>query len=125
MRNNSVLVDLFRANMAAADRPDQGPDQSSGSTDMANVSWVCPAIQPELAIAPPGTPKHSLLFRDAAAGQDADETTLLAATLLAQTAWDLYVDPERLEAAWREHRSDVDAVGGAGLTPAGHPGTST
>jgi aminobenzoyl-glutamate utilization protein B len=114
MRNNSVLVDLFRANMAAADRPDQGPDQSSGSTDMANVSWVCPAIQPELAIAPPGTPKHSLLFREAAAGRDADETTLLAATLVAQTAWDLYADPERLEAAWREHRSDIEAAGARG-----------
>jgi amidohydrolase len=112
MRNNQVLAARFRANMAAYGRSDMGPDPSSGSTDMANVSWVVPSIQPELAIAPPGTPKHSLLFRDAAAGPEADETTLLAATLLAQTAWDLFADPSLVEAAWREHRSE--AVGTAG-----------
>jgi amidohydrolase len=105
MRNNRVLVERFRANMAAYGRSDAGPDPSSGSTDMANVSWVCPSIQPELAIAPPGTPKHSLLFRDAAAGPQADETTLLAATLLAQTAWDLFADAALVRAAWEEHRA--------------------
>ena len=53
---------------------------------MANVSWVCPTIHPDLAIAPEGAPGHSILFRDAAATPRADETTLLAATLVAQTA---------------------------------------
>jgi amidohydrolase len=105
MRNNAVLAGRFRANMAAYGRPDQGPDPFSGSTDMANVSWVCPAIQPELAIAPAGTPKHSLLFRDAAGLPPADETTLIAATLLAQTACDLFLDPALVEAAWQEHRA--------------------
>jgi hypothetical protein len=44
---------------------------------MANVSQVCPAIHPDLAIAPEGTAGHSILFRDAAAGPRADEITLL------------------------------------------------
>jgi amidohydrolase len=105
MRNNPVLAERFRANMAAYGRLDQGPDPSSGSTDMANVSWVCPAIQPELAIAPAGTPKHSVLFRDAAASGPADETTLLAATLLAQTAWDLFADPGLVQRAWQAFRA--------------------
>jgi len=100
-----VLAELVRANMAAAGRPDQGPDECSGSSDMANVSWVCPAIQPELAIAPPGTPKHSTAFRDAAALGLADETTLLAATLLAQTACDLYLEPANVAAAWEAFRA--------------------
>jgi amidohydrolase len=105
MRNNPVLAERFRVNMAAYGRPDQGPDASSGSTDMANVSWVCPAIQPELAIAPLGTPKHSILFRDAAAASPADKTTLLAATLLAQTAYELFADPELVERAWQAFRT--------------------
>ena len=61
---------------------------------MANVSWVCPTIHPELAIAPEGTPGHSILFRDAAVTPRADETTLLAATLVAQTAYELFADPD-------------------------------
>ena len=81
-----VLAERFRANMAAYGIADQGDDPNAGSTDMANVSWVCPTIHPDLAIAPEGTPGHSILFRDAAATPQADETTLLAATLVAQTA---------------------------------------
>lgn len=104
MRNNRVLAERFRANMAAYGIADQGDDLNAGSTDMANVSWVCPTIHPDLAIAPEGTPGHSVLFRDAAATPEADETTLLAATLIAQTAYELFADPTLVEAAWQEFR---------------------
>src|SRR6185295_2725880 len=104
MRNNPVLAERFRANMAVYGITDQGDDPYAGSTDMANVSWVCPTIHPDLAIAPEGVPGHSILFRDAAATPQADETTLLAATLVAQTAVDLSLEPELVEAAWRAFR---------------------
>ncbi|MFP5341477.1 MAG: M20 family metallopeptidase [Candidatus Limnocylindria bacterium] len=105
MRNNQVLAARFRANMAAYGIADMGDDPTSGSTDMANVSWVCPTIHPDLAICEPGVPGHSIRFRDAAAMPRADETTLLAATLVAQTAVDLYADPTLVEAAWAEFRA--------------------
>jgi amidohydrolase len=101
MNNNPILAERFRANMAAYGIADQGDDENAGSTDMANVSWVCPTIHPDLAIAPEGTPGHSILFRDAAIGPQADETTLLAATLVAQTAYELFADPALVTAAWR------------------------
>jgi metal-dependent amidase/aminoacylase/carboxypeptidase family protein len=102
MRNNRVLAERFRANMTAYGIADQGDDLNAGSTDMANVSWVCPTIHPDLAIAPEGTPGHSILFRDAAATPRADEVTLLAATLIAQTALELFNDPVLVAAAWAE-----------------------
>jgi amidohydrolase len=105
MRNNQVLAERFRANMAAYGIDDMGDDPNSGSTDMANVSWVCPAIHPDLAICDEGVPGHSILFRDAAATPRADETTLLAATLIAQTAVELLTDPALVEAAWAEFRA--------------------
>jgi amidohydrolase len=105
MRNNRVLAERFRANMAAYGIQDQGDDANAGSTDMANVSWVCPTIHPDLSIAPEGTPGHSILFRDAAATPRADETTLLAATLVAQTAYELFADPALVAAAWQEFRA--------------------
>lgn len=104
MRNNTILGQRFLANMAAYGIEDMGDDANAGSTDMGNVSWVCPTIHPDLAIAPEGTAGHSILFRDAAATPRADEVTLLAATLVAQTAYDLYADPALVEAAWREFR---------------------
>jgi len=97
-------VRFARRHAEAGAQIDQGDDPSAGSTDMANVSWICPTIHPDLAIAPEGTPGHSILFRDAAATPRADETTLLAATLVAQTAADLFLDPVLVEAAWRAFR---------------------
>jgi amidohydrolase len=104
MNRNRTLEARWLANAAAYGIEDEGPDPSSGSTDMGNVSWVCPTIHPELSIAPAGTPGHSTLFRDAAATPKADETTLLAATLVAQTAYELFADPDLVDAAWREFR---------------------
>ncbi len=92
--------------MAAYGIVDQGDDLNAGSTDMANVSWVCPTIHPDLAIAPEGTPGHSIRFRDAAVSAEADATTLLAAALVAQTALDLFRDPYLVAAAWAEFRNE-------------------
>jgi amidohydrolase len=102
MKQNRTLEARWVANAEAYGIADQGPDPNSGSTDMGNVSWVCPTIHPELAIAPEGTAGHSILFRDAAATPAADATTLLAATLVAQTAYELFADPELVAAAWRD-----------------------
>jgi amidohydrolase len=104
MRNNAVLTERFRANMAAYGIEDQGADENSGSTDMGNVSWVCPTIHPDLAIAAEGTPGHSIEFRDASVTPRADEVTLLAATLVAQTAYELFADPGLVAAAWQAFR---------------------
>jgi amidohydrolase len=102
MKTNRLLAERWVANAAAYGIQDEGPDPTSGSTDMANVSWAVPAIHPELAITDRPTPGHSTEFRDAAARPRADETVLLAATLVAQTALDLYLDPGLVQAAWAE-----------------------
>jgi amidohydrolase len=106
MRNNRPLAERFRANMTAYGIEDMGDDPNAGSTDMANVSWVCPTIHPDLPICEEGVPGHSIAFREAAVAPRADETTLLAATLVAQTAVDLFMDPTLVEAVWTAFRED-------------------
>jgi amidohydrolase len=105
MKQNRTLEARWVANAEAYGIVDQGSDANSGSTDMGNVSWVCPTIHPDLSIADEGTPGHSILFRDAAAMPKGDETTLLAATLVAQVAYELFADPSLVEAAWAEFRA--------------------
>jgi amidohydrolase len=107
MKQNLGLEARWVANAAAYGVVDQGPDPNAGSTDMANVSWVCPTIHPELAIADEGTAGHSIMFRDAAATPRADDATLLAATLVAQTAYELFADPALVAAAWKEFNGEV------------------
>jgi amidohydrolase len=105
MKPNASLERRWVANAEAYGILDQGPDPNSGSTDMGNVSWVCPTIHPDLAMAPTGVPGHSIRFRDAAATPAADRTTLVAAILVAQTAWDLFADRDLVDAAWRDFRA--------------------
>ncbi len=107
MKHNRTLGDRFSANMAAYGVADQPPSDNLGSSDMGNVSFVIPTIHPSIAICPAGVPGHSIEFREAAAGPLADEVTLLAATLVAQTAYELFADPALVEAAWREFRADA------------------
>ena len=105
MKDNVTLRERFVANMAAygiADSPVRRDE--IGSSDMGNVSHVVPAIHPALAICDEGVAGHSTQFRDAAATPRADGTILLAATLVAQTAYELFADQALVEAAWREFR---------------------
>ena len=50
MNHNVALAQRWVENAEAAGVIDQGMDPASGSTDMANVSWVVPTIHPELSI---------------------------------------------------------------------------
>jgi amidohydrolase len=106
MKTNRAIANRWVANAAAYGIADEGPDPTSGSTDMANVSWVVPAIHPDLSIAAGSTPGHSIEFREAAASPLGDRTTLLAATLVAQTALDLFLDPALVAEARAEFGAD-------------------
>ena len=107
MKHNRTLGDRFSANMAAYGVADHPPADNLGSSDMGNVSFVVPTIHPSIAICAAGVPGHSIEFREAAVSPLADEVTLLAATLVAQTAYELFADPGLVEAAWLEFRADA------------------
>ncbi len=107
MRDNQVLAGLWRSNMASRGIADEGADpEHIGSSDMGNVSWVLPTIHPSLAICERGVPWHSIASREAARTPRADETTLAAAAIVAETALDLLADPALVAAAWREFRGE-------------------
>jgi amidohydrolase len=94
---NPTLATLFRHNwerlgVAVAD----SAERRYGSTDMGNVSQTIPALHPYLAIAPKGTPGHSVAFREAAKSASAHEGVILAAKGLAMTAIDLFTRPDQV-----------------------------
>jgi amidohydrolase len=85
-------------------------DQGFGSTDMGNVSWRVPAIQPMFKIAD-HIPNHTREFTDAAVTDRAFEATFKAAKAMAFTAIDLLADPENLDRAKREFAESAAAAG--------------
>jgi amidohydrolase len=106
MKDNATLADRFRANLAAYGLADEPVDLDHiGSSDMGNVSQVLPTIHPTIAICEAGVPGHSTAFRDAAGSPEAEAVTLLSATVVAQTAYELLAEPGLAAAAWREFRA--------------------
>lgn len=107
MKDSLTLAGLWRTNMEAKGLADEGVDSEHiGSSDMGNVSLVLPTIHPSLSICDHGVPWHSIESRDAAATPRAETTTLVAASLVAETALDLLADPSLVTVAWREFRGE-------------------
>lgn len=73
-----------------------------GSTDVGDVSHLTPTAQIHTATFPLGTPEHSWQAVSAGAGSAAEKHMLLAAEVLAKTAWDLLESPDALAQAKAE-----------------------
>jgi len=84
-------------------------DRGFGSTDMGNVSWRVPAIQPLFKITDE-TPTHTRDFESAAVTERAFEATFQAAKAMAFTAIDLLADPSLIERARREFQASTAAA---------------
>ena len=82
-----------------------------GSTDVGDVSWVCPTAQIRTATLAFGTPNHS--WQQVTQGKMplAHKMTLYAAKIMGQTGIDLMEEPALLQAAKEEHRRLVGPKG--------------
>ncbi len=78
---------------------------SLGSSDVGNVSQVVPTIQPTVSISDRPIPGHSEEFKAAAGSPKGYASIAVAATLLANTALALLLDPEKLAAIKAQHQS--------------------
>jgi amidohydrolase len=100
---NKTIATLLEKNLdelgIPVDRMDNG---GTGSTDFGNVSHKVPACHAYLAIAPPGTPGHSLEICEAAGSPAGMAAALNGAKLLAATAIDLILNSDALERARQE-----------------------
>ncbi|MDN5764833.1 MAG: peptidase dimerization domain-containing protein [Humibacillus sp.] len=94
--NDSVLWDLYRKHSVAFGRFPQEMGEGGrglGSTDMANVSRVLPAIHPMIAAAAGGAANHQAGFTAACATPSGDTAVRDGALLMALTVADVARDP--------------------------------
>jgi metal-dependent amidase/aminoacylase/carboxypeptidase family protein len=98
---NQPMAAAFFANAKALGRElgPRRPGETSGSTDMGNISSLVPSIHPFLAVCDERIPWHSRDFAAAARTPRALETMHLAAKALAFTVIDLLAQPELLKQA--------------------------
>lgn len=85
-------------------RVEQASGPGSGSTDVADVSWVVPTAGFTTACWVPGTSAHSWQAVAAGATTIGRKGMVLAARTLAATAFDLFTEPKLVAAAQAEQR---------------------
>jgi len=83
---------------------------SKGSTDVGDVTWVCPTAQFVAVTTAAGTPGHSWQFATCNNTSIAHKGVMYAAKVLAGAAIDLLGSPETVAAAQAEHKK---RLGGA------------
>ena len=77
--------------------PDAAPEPG-GSTDVANISWVCPTIDLSVANWPVDVPAHSWASTAASGSSAGFKAMLVAAKVLAAAGIDVLADPELVQA---------------------------
>jgi metal-dependent amidase/aminoacylase/carboxypeptidase family protein len=95
LNTNKALAGRFKARLlqAGLKLDDIDPGAEIGSSDIGNLSWLVPAIQPSIAITPRGVPGHSIALRQAAASAKAIGIMLKASLAMALTGLDYMADP--------------------------------
>lgn len=112
MRNNLTIARRFGEHLANGGRNARETDGrvGAGSTDMGDVSHVCPSIHPYLAIVDENEALcHQHRFADAAASNRGLDTAFDAAKALARTAAELLVDESFRSRAIEEWKREQGA----------------
>jgi amidohydrolase len=111
MVDNATMLELYMTNAETTGRTlipsTAGGPQVVGSTDMGNVSYVVPSIHPMIKVAPSHLSIHTPEFAEYTASADGDKAVLDGAKAMAMTVADLWLQPEKLEAAKEEFAQSV------------------
>lgn len=91
----------------------------AGSTDVGDVSWVCPTVQVNVCTEAFGTPGHSWQIVAQGKSTIAHKGMVFAGKVMAATAIDMYENPELIEKAKEELAKRVGPEGYVAPIPAG------
>ena len=74
----------------------------AGSTDVGDVSYVCPTVQFKGMTEAAGSPAHSWQFTSQGKSSIAHKGMIFSAKVMAATAIDMYENPDKIESAKKE-----------------------
>ena len=107
VRNMTLEEEIIRQ-FEAFGMPTTGVEAASGSSDVGNVSYRCPAIQPLLAVTDEDYALHTAAFRDATALPQAEEAMEKGACILALTALRTFNDEAFRNKVYAEFQEQVE-----------------
>ena len=102
MRTNSALSEAFNGFLTELGEPEILRADSTGSTDMGDVSWRVPAIHPWVGINCPNSALHTVEFAEHTLTTDADVFLGRCSAAMALTAAEVMTDAGLMERIKRE-----------------------
>ncbi len=96
-------------------------DITGGSTDVADVSWIVPTIDVDIATAPVDIPWHSWGVVAASGMSIGHRGMHYASNVLATSMVDLFTSPQRIKAIQAQFREDTAALSYQAYIPEGPP----
>ncbi|TFH16594.1 amidohydrolase [Candidatus Bathyarchaeota archaeon] len=76
---------------------------SKGSTDVSDVSWICPTMEFGTSCNVLGAPGHDWRFTAVSGMSIGHKSLIFAAKTMAGSALDLFTEPAWIKRAWEEH----------------------
>jgi amidohydrolase len=107
MKRNKILENVCRRNMVRLDLNIDSDESQGGSSDIGNLSWKLPAIQPCISICDKNIQLHSVDFAKATRSPKARETLINATKILALTALD-YLSSTKIQDQVTEEFNECD-----------------
>ncbi len=101
----NMLEDIF----AEFNIPVSACDGFMGSSDVGDVTYRCPALQPEIDISGRKIEAHTREFAEATITEHAHKVLKTGAKVLARSALSVFLDPELREKMWSDYRREVAA----------------
>ena len=108
MVRNMALEEEVVRQFESFGMPTTGVEAASGSSDVGNVSYRCPAIQPLLAITDEDYALHTAAFRDATALPQAEQAMEKGACILALMALKIFNDEAFRNRVYAEFQEQVE-----------------
>src|SRR5690606_2562369 len=90
--------------------PYKGDNSLVGSTDVGSVSWVVPTVQMRGATCAIGTPLHSWQMVAQGKLPAAHKGMAHAAKIMGSTAIELFLNPEQIVEAKKDHEKKLDGA---------------
>ena len=79
-----------------------------GSSDVGDVTYKCPAVQPEMDICGKNIEAHTRAFAEATTTERAHEALKTGAKIIARSALEVLLDEKLRERMWKDYRKEME-----------------
>ncbi|MDO9544803.1 MAG: M20 family peptidase, partial [Synergistaceae bacterium] len=108
MLPNETAEELLEGLFAEFDIPVTRIEGFMGSSDVGDVTYKCPAVQPEMDICGKNIEAHTRAFAEATTTERAHDALKTGAKIIARSALEVLLDEKLREKMWKDYKKEME-----------------